>query len=1289
MPNYLIIPTQIDMLYVPKGEYSVLDQKADFTILPYVDKEGYDTNSNTANLSEMILSQPFENANLRLGKGVHLHWALPDSLTRGEESDEGTTFPEVPNRWLVTRKRAGKIEKQWVVESDYLYPEGINKEGSAVSVPYGKGTQPYRYMGRSMPLNIWKEREEEFYRPLTALGYGEAAFAAFYPNCFSVFGFYDQELDDLSPDLEYDLIGWYSDTSSDPLVQFLSKQKNKTPEDAKKAVLEEFDWKIPGEEIAIDGMLCFANLKVDPDFDPTFRTAPVSPTITVANTPAEALSAHLANKFSQDLSGAEKEQSLQRIENQLEAVQAATPLNDKQLDLTSRFREIRHENCFTAGSQDFYWSVSMENLHPVTEKTAPTPLSLPIDLEELLERINNSQEEYNQNLRQIESIQQQLFADWYKYMITLYPSDRFDEDTFFADQIKTFIEEREIKPLQALIRQTGILSVSEDNSGIFSGLSAGQSESGSIASQIAQAVNQLIGLVNSKNNDPASEIRYLVQRSSGPRFWEPNEPVILIEGEGVNKTERHGEDGELEGVLFKSEVDLFSDEFVTLSQFLQSLPAGFGENSFKQQPWYPFLLEWEAHFFPLENLSNLDGDNNDYHPDFLRHNYDAPVTSHDLELKQGAGRIVQKASIYTGDSILTDQTTTMLEKQIESHWKKQGLIAAYEAATGKQLSLPADLDHFATWYETVEERQPGIELQIQAYREIKQATCLSQALSGFNNALLSCKQTMELTTHDPLAFGEDGVRVSYQEFTDKLIREVLGESPITAPSPLNDFHPIRAGALKLAHLRLVDTFGQVKTLNCDAISTSYKMRTPGSRYLIKLPPRISQPARLDFHYLTANADAERVSNTKNKGLICGWLLTNKLDKSLMVYNDKGEALGYFKANRWYEAIDSEQAKSIESIENPHLKRVVSFIMRAIDEDKNRDSGDIDQHFLSQYINTIDDALENIHPELSTEQQGISLLLGRPVAVVRASIKLELQGQPAINQQWNAFYQDLRLNQRTTDGFTKVKIPVRLGEYGQLNDGLIGYWLEEKDITSTTVFTPDLFFSPQSDYIDTERIESQFDSPDKEDGPINFFLSFDDSAQYVTLLMDPRGSLHATVGLLPNKEITIPDHHYRNLMENLEITFLNAPVLTNLNAINLPLSKEQDYAWSWVERDRSSGSEQWSELFSYGEITKNEFLKTWAEYRFSLSGEQVWEYLIDESVAWLEITNPEQQKAKVLAKNRRKTETLTGQFTGLDEIIEELLDLKAEHIESAELEARFGNKKEIKEGWLKLRITKNN
>jgi hypothetical protein len=135
----LMVPIRLDALFLKKDR-AVVETMADFSQLPYFDGER-DINPDVANLSEEILSQPFEDRGLQLQAGVHLHWALPDALTRGylprnasgSEDERSIIFPYVPNRWLVTRTDASR-RRQWVVESDYLHPPGQNnrKTGSAI-----------------------------------------------------------------------------------------------------------------------------------------------------------------------------------------------------------------------------------------------------------------------------------------------------------------------------------------------------------------------------------------------------------------------------------------------------------------------------------------------------------------------------------------------------------------------------------------------------------------------------------------------------------------------------------------------------------------------------------------------------------------------------------------------------------------------------------------------------------------------------------------------------------------------------------------------------------------------------------------------------------------------------------------------------------------------------------------------------------------------------------------------------------------------------------------------------
>ncbi len=231
MKNILLVPIRTDALFLSE-DTMVADATADFSHLPYFNGSR-DVNSDVANISENVISQPLADTNLRLRKGLHLHWALPDALNRGRHLDNGKTeFPILPNRWLVTRKMNDE-EKSWVVESDYLFPEekdllGLAKdhplrkssrESITVPVEIGEresGNQPFRYMGRKMAAaeydpNVAADR----YPKLTTVGYGEPSFAAFYPNCRSVFGLHDEEIGKESGLVTYEIIGWYSNPNND------------------------------------------------------------------------------------------------------------------------------------------------------------------------------------------------------------------------------------------------------------------------------------------------------------------------------------------------------------------------------------------------------------------------------------------------------------------------------------------------------------------------------------------------------------------------------------------------------------------------------------------------------------------------------------------------------------------------------------------------------------------------------------------------------------------------------------------------------------------------------------------------------------------------------------------------------------------------------------------------------------------------------------------------------------------------------------------------------------------
>src|SRR5262249_53588262 len=77
----LMVPIHLDALVLEREQAVVAAPTADFTRLPYFNGI-HDVNGDTGYLSEALLSSPFQDRNLYLPAGVHLHWSLPDALTR-------------------------------------------------------------------------------------------------------------------------------------------------------------------------------------------------------------------------------------------------------------------------------------------------------------------------------------------------------------------------------------------------------------------------------------------------------------------------------------------------------------------------------------------------------------------------------------------------------------------------------------------------------------------------------------------------------------------------------------------------------------------------------------------------------------------------------------------------------------------------------------------------------------------------------------------------------------------------------------------------------------------------------------------------------------------------------------------------------------------------------------------------------------------------------------------------------------------------------------------------------
>ncbi len=464
---------------------------------------------------------------------------------------------------------------------------------------------------------------------------------------------------------------------------------------------------------------------------------------------------------------------------------------------------------------------------------------------------------------------------------------------------------------------------------------------------------------------------YSLTRRAAPRFWRPAEPVVLLAGDAVQPTHRHGYDGRLrDDGLLPCEIlatpgfaELTTEGLALLRTQLDAIAArGDSPIAFRSsagRPWNPVLLEWMVEFFPARPKHGGDQYGGPYPHDYIDRNYTLEAEA--VDLRHGHVTFAKGASVYRGVSILTPHAGMQLDRSIARELArliKPDLLAAFfhdqtlpadggesallshlaafngwagaqipplpplppgrrrlGARTGRPVGPSGRSSHFSAWRQSrsavlarfyaaqppgtdqgeqwlhahLDDFWPGIRArsrdcapsfrrparrrtalkptQLERGRaelaglKLDLPACHSCALpccgsrqprpsprrsASFNDALLMRRQRFQLPVADPLGFDDD------QRFA-ATVAAAVGRRNRSAPQPLDDFNPIRAGALNLLRLRLIDSFGQTRELAWNEVVAAETLHPLDSRYPVVLPPRIVQPTRLNMRFLAARS----------------------------------------------------------------------------------------------------------------------------------------------------------------------------------------------------------------------------------------------------------------------------------------------------------------------------------------------------------------------------------------------------------------------------------------------------
>ena len=400
-----------------------------------------------------------------------------------------------------------------------------------------------------------------------------------------------------------------------------------------------------------------------------------------------------------------------------------------------------------------------------------------------------------------------------------------------------------------------------------------------------------------------------------------------------------------------------------------------------------------------------------------------------------------------------------------------------------------------------------------------------------------------------------------------------------APAP---FVALRAGFLRIRRLRLVDCFGQVldlagsgveKMADMSAIVRSEPMTVTDRPDLLELAPRFTAPTRLLFRFMSADDDASEADGQLSP--LCGFLLPDHLDAELQVHAADGDGLGAVRFDavagvQWEDAPGKPAtlgASPGRAITNPHLAGIAQGLLDWGMADSTVNDPDKDTA-LSSLLRIIDTTLWTVDPFAHSGDEHMSLLIGHPIAVMRARLTLDIREPIA------------------PDNLQAQRVPVRLGSLAQWQDGLLGYFVDDD---YRTLHVPDPAaagfarqIGPGQGFLQNPtRTSGYYDhfaddlgiaatagaSPVTHDFVDTSGMIFLRPGQTIklTLLMEPHSSVNATCGLLPRKAIGMRREWVVGGLTNIAPTFRFGPVLVDPKRIRMPVASELHGTWSWCHR----------------------------------------------------------------------------------------------------------------------------
>jgi hypothetical protein len=424
----------------------------------------------------------------------------------------------------------------------------------------------------------------------------------------------------------------------------------------------------------------------------------------------------------------------------------------------------------------------------------------------------------------------------------------------------------------------------------------------------------------------------------------------------------------------------------------------------------------------------------------------------------------------------------------------------------------------------------------------------------------------------------------------------LVRAPDGSITPAGLPRPLLAGRLRLTRARLVDAFGRLLDLPVDTVQVPTRVSAAGDAAAAGLPPRLLVPSRAMFRFVDAASTGERpaeatideVTPAAMISPVAGFLLPDHIDESLEAFDPAGTPLGQL----FHEAIGGGVVWEIAPGRDGPVDAGPGYGLSATAASMGWFAAGLvaaDLRFrrggpqppggesaLSALLRAIDTTLWSYDPFAVLGTEHVAGLVGRPLAVVRARLWLEIKDDVA-----GLAYPDdgaRAARQAAYDALAVNGFPVRVGELTRADDGLMAFFVGD-DFTRVRVVDKVVLelareAGRHKGYLGPLRDQNQ-DLPPEHPIAHPYVVADDELRLYpgatitLTLLMHPAGAVNLTTGIVPRKALQLARDWVGPGLSAMSPYVRSGPVLLDPDKVRLPRVAALAPGQVWTRRDSAS------------------------------------------------------------------------------------------------------------------------